>query len=157
GVPALPHEPYPTRLGSRFAWSTFRGQGQDHYSRACGRLYGARVPARLSFVKHLIPSLHLGSVHEPPRTPPRTLLLRPQGCGRLVGHATLLESPRVNKMDSSYTTPRSVELRCSTRNFPVQRPAATPSFGPFPSRPRSVQCRPRSHRCPRNPAPSQRQ
>src|SRR5690606_15058225 len=28
GVPALPHEPYPTRLGSRFAWSTFWGQGQ---------------------------------------------------------------------------------------------------------------------------------
>src|SRR5690606_37884854 len=32
GVPALPHEPYPTRLGSRFAWSTFRGQGHSSFS-----------------------------------------------------------------------------------------------------------------------------
>jgi len=37
GVPALPHEPYPTRLGSRFAWSTFWGQG--HRRRPSGR-YG---------------------------------------------------------------------------------------------------------------------
>src|SRR5690606_37471641 len=50
GVPALPHEPYPTRLGSRFAWSTFWGQGQSQGSLAVeSRRRGGRLPRPRDF------------------------------------------------------------------------------------------------------------
>src|SRR5690606_7169775 len=46
GVPALPHEPYPTRLGSRFAWSTFWGQG--HATSAARTVFSNTVDASTS-------------------------------------------------------------------------------------------------------------